>query len=63
MVDECSEDEGNEHEMSVLERAEWLLKMKRREKRKICNNNSSVSGAVPKRRKIIEFDDSSDENI
>lgn len=61
MVDECSENEENEHEMSVLERAEWLLKMKRKEKRKNCNNNSSNS--VPKRRKIIAFNDSSDENI
>lgn len=49
--------------MSVLERAEWLLKMERREKRKLRNNNSKVSGAVPKRRKIIELNDSSDENI
>lgn len=61
MVDECSEDEENEHEMSALEQAEWLLKIKRKEKRRNCNNNSSNS--VPKRRKIIPINDSSDENI
>ncbi|XP_037027700.1 Fanconi anemia group M protein isoform X2 [Bradysia coprophila] len=59
VVDECSENEENEQEMSVLERAEWLLKKERREKRKKCNNNSS---SVPKRRKIIAFNDSSDDN-
>ncbi|KAG4080198.1 hypothetical protein HA402_008269 [Bradysia odoriphaga] len=59
VVDECSENEENEQEMSVLERAEWLLKNERREKRKKCNNNSS---SVPKRRKIIAFNDSSDDN-
>ncbi|KAJ6639999.1 Fanconi anemia group M protein like [Pseudolycoriella hygida] len=60
VVDECSEEEGNDQEMSVLERAEWLLKMERREKRKKSNNNSS---SVPKRRKIVEINDSSDENM
>lgn len=62
VVDECSEDERNDQEMSVLERAEWLMQMERREKRKITNNSSSNSNSVPKRRKIIQCTDSSDEN-